>query len=149
MKRDRGFTVIEIMLALLIGSTLLALITIGGNRTLARRGLNTASMELEGALRNARQAAPNAAGGARILFQEATPTTKGSWQVLVGTQTTHQREMDRDLQITLSPPTPAWIEFSGSGTLPADRQVTLSSSATNDSIRWKLHASTGAIERLP
>jgi prepilin-type N-terminal cleavage/methylation domain-containing protein len=148
MRKNRGFTVIELVVALAIGAILLALVTLGGNRALAQRSLNTASMELEGALRNARQAAPNA-GGAQVLFQEATPTSKGNWQVLVGTRLTHRREMDRDLQVTLSPPSPSEIEFTGSGTLAADRQVTLSSSATGSSVRWKIHASTGAVERLP
>ena len=81
MRKNRGFTVIELVVALAIGAILLALVTLGGNRALAQRSLNTASMELEGALRNARQAAPNA-GGAQVLFQEATPTSKGNWQVL-------------------------------------------------------------------
>jgi len=148
MRNNQGFTVIELVVALAIGAILLALVTIGGNRALAQRGLNTASMELEGALRNARQAAPNA-GGAQVLFQAATPTSRGSWQVLIGARLTHQREMDRDLQVTLSPPSPLEIEFTGSGTLAADRQVTLSSSATGSSVRWKIHASTGAVERLP
>ncbi len=148
MNQDRGFSVIEIVLATAIGAMFLALVTVGGNRALAQRGLNTASMELEGALRNARQAAPNA-GGAQVLFHKATPTSKGNWQVLVGTRLTHQREMDRDLQITLSPPSPPEIEFTASGTIAADRQVTLISSATGSSVRWQVHASTGAVERLP
>jgi prepilin-type N-terminal cleavage/methylation domain-containing protein len=148
MRKNRGFTVIELVVALAIGAILLALVTLGGNRALAQRSLNTASMELEGALRNARQAAPNA-GGAQILFHEATPTSKANWQVLVGTRLTHQREMDRDLQVTLSPASPQEIEFTGAGTLAADRQITLSSSATGSSVRWKVHASTGAVERLP
>ncbi|MGI5843808.1 MAG: prepilin-type N-terminal cleavage/methylation domain-containing protein [Candidatus Xenobium sp.] len=148
MKKNRGFTVIEIVLAIAIGAIILALVTIGGNRALAQRSLNTTSMELEGVLRNARQAAPNA-GGAKVLFNQATPTSKANWQVLLGTRLTNQHEMDRGLQVTLSPSSPQAIEFTGAGTLAEDRQITLSSSTTGSSISWKIYASTGAVERLP
>lgn len=143
MSRARGFTIAELLLVLALGALLLALGSAVTRRSLAARTLDVEARELEGAVRLARQGAPNS-GGAEVRFQP-----EGSWEVRLGPRAAARRDLARDLDLALSPASPSRLQFTAAGTLPADRTLVLASRTTGTSVRWRLHASTGSIERLP
>lgn len=143
----KGFTTAELLIVLGLGAMLLSLVTVAGRRGLAARALDTGARELEGAVRLARQGAPNS-GGAEVRFDLAAGPG-GAWEVRLGSRTVVRRDLARDLEVTLSPAAPARLQFTSAGTMAADRTLTLASQATGGSVRWRIYASTGAIERIP
>ena len=143
----KGFTTPELLLVLALGAMLLSLVSAVGRRSLAARALDVGARELEGAVRLARQGAPNA-GGAEVRF-DAGPGSGGTWEVRLGPRTVLRRDLARDLDVTLSPASPPRIQFTSAGTMAADRNLTLASRTTGGAVRWRIHASTGSIERLP
>jgi type II secretory pathway pseudopilin PulG len=137
---------LELLVGLAILGILLGLATVGSRQALAARTLDTTGRELEEALRFARQGAQNSQGST-MRFQVPTAGLPGNWQVLLWTRVAMEGVLDRDLQLTLEPASPAALEFTAAGTLASDRTLVLTSMVTGRSLRWHVHATTGVAER--
>ncbi len=143
-----GFTTLELLVVMAILGLLLGLTVAFGRQALAARTLDATSRELEEALRYARQGAVTSQGGS-LRVDPAAGGFPGSWKVVLGTQVALEGVLDRDLDLSLVPATPAALVFTSAGTLVEDRTLVLTSAITGGVIRWRLHALTGAAERLP
>lgn len=141
MRRGRGLGLTEILVVLGVLAVILAGVTVAGRRSSAMRSLDAGARELEAALKYTRQAAPNFGGG-RVEFAGDV------WRVVLGTRVASQGRLPRDLALVLDPAAPAQIEFSSAGSVAAQRTVTLTSAATGATRRIRVHAGTGAVERV-
>lgn len=141
MSRREGFSLTELLVVLGILALVLAAVTVVGRRGSATRGLDAGAREVEAALNYARQASPNFGGG-RVEFDGL------AWRVVLGSRTTSEGRLPRDLAVTLEPASPARVEFSAAGTVATQRTVTLTSATTGESRQVRVHAGTGAVERL-
>jgi len=137
----------ELLVVLAILGFLLALAGAVGRQALAARTLDATSRELDEALRFARQGAVTSQGGSLRVTRSAGGLT--CWQVVLGTRVALEGALDRDLDLGLGPSAAAPVVFTPAGTLVEDRTLVLTSAITGRAVRWRLHASTGAAERLP
>lgn len=141
MSRRRGLGLTEVLVVLAVLAVVLAAVTVAGRRSSAMRSLDAGARELEAALKYARQAAPNSGGG-RVEF------TGDVWRVVLGSRVASEGRLPRDLALVLDPASPARIEFSSAGSVAAQRTVTLTSAATGATRQIRVHAMTGAVERV-
>lgn len=141
MSRRRGLGLTEVLVVLAVLAVILAGVTVAGRRSAAMRSLDAGARELEAALKYARQAAPNSGGG-RVEFAGEV------WRVVLGTRVASEGHLPRDLVLALEPASPPQIEFSSAGSVAAQRTVTLTSGASGATRQIRVHAGTGAVERV-
>lgn len=144
--RKRGFTMHEIMFVLAISAILLGLVVISSRKAIHARTVDSSSKQFEAAVSLARQLAVSS-NGSTLEIIPATGSQPGGWRIQAQDKQDKLGEFPASIVVTATPASPSTITFSSAGTVDCDRTFTLSSTSINKTMTWKLHASTGSLER--
>ncbi|MEW6278253.1 MAG: prepilin-type N-terminal cleavage/methylation domain-containing protein [Candidatus Eremiobacterota bacterium] len=138
----RGFSLVEMLVAILLLGLVLGLLIFNGRKGMANREQDRAAKEVESALRLTRELAVNR-GGATLTLVSGDGTNEGRYTVVAGGNTEKAGTLHRHIRLTSSPG--MVLAFQSNGSLAADYTITVASYATNMTTVLTVRRVSGAV----
>lgn len=141
--RQRGFTLTEMLVAVLLLGIVLGLLMFNGRQGMANREFDRAAKELESAMLLTRQLATNR-NGATLQLVSGDGTNDARYFVVAGGVTEREGRLHRSIQLAGEPS--LTLVFRSNGSLEREHTITVSSNSTGRRATLTVRAATGAVQ---